>query len=96
MAASSGDRPVVVLRGHGLTSCRRVGRARRCCQAVSVDRLARLSLDVLSAGGVLSDLPDEDLAELPDLGGALNRSAAWRHELARADRILGLWTSGPR
>ena len=47
-----------------------------------------MSLDILSAGGVLSDLPDDDLAGLPDLGGVLNRSAAWRHELARAERIL--------
>ena len=64
-------------------------------QAVAVNRLARLSLDILSAGGVLNDLPDDDLASLPDLGGGLNRSAAWRHELARAERILGPSAAGP-
>lgn len=88
VAASMGDRPVVVLRGHGLTSAAS-SVEQAVLQAVAVNRLARLSLDILSAGGVLSDLPDEDLAGLPDLGGVLNRSAAWRHELARAERILG-------
>lgn len=76
------DRPVVVLRGHGVTSCGGdVPEAVLC--SVSVDRIARLSLDVLSAGGELSDLPAGDLAELPDLGPAFNRGVAWRHELAR-------------
>jgi hypothetical protein len=50
-----------------------------------VDRLARLALAVASAGGVLRDLPAQDLAELPDLGAGLNVDVAWRHELARLD-----------
>jgi 3,4-dihydroxyphthalate decarboxylase len=52
-------------------------------QAVGVDRLARLSLRVVGAGGTLTDLPDVDMAELPDLGTAFNTSVAWRHELGR-------------
>jgi ribulose-5-phosphate 4-epimerase/fuculose-1-phosphate aldolase len=82
MVRALGDRPVVVLRGHGLTSCGGdVPEA--VLRAASVDRIARLSLDVLSAGGELRDLPAEDLAELPDLGAGFNRGVAWRHELAR-------------
>jgi 3,4-dihydroxyphthalate decarboxylase len=54
-------------------------------RAVSVDRIARLSLDVVSAGGRLVDLPEDDMAELPDLGSSFNHSTAWRHELARLD-----------
>jgi 3,4-dihydroxyphthalate decarboxylase len=50
---------------------------------VSVDTIARLSLDVVKAGGTLTDLPERDLAELPDLGGSFNHGTAWRHELAR-------------
>jgi 3,4-dihydroxyphthalate decarboxylase len=52
-------------------------------RAVSVTRLARLSLDVVQAGGTLVDLPEEDMAELPDLGSSFNEDTAWRHELAR-------------
>ena len=82
MVASMGDRPVVVLRGHGLTSAA-PGVEQAVLQSVSVDQLARLSLRVVGAGGTLLDLPDADMAELPDLGAAFNNATAWRHELAR-------------
>lgn len=82
MAASMGDRPVVLLRAHGLTSAAD-GVEQAVLQAVSVDRLAALALRVAGAGGALVDLPPEDLAELPDLGSGFNTATAWRHELAR-------------
>jgi ribulose-5-phosphate 4-epimerase/fuculose-1-phosphate aldolase len=82
MVAAMGERPVVLLRGHGLTSAA-AGVAEAVLQAVSVDRIARLSLAVTASGGVLRDLPDADLAELPDLGGAFHLDIGWRHELAR-------------
>jgi ribulose-5-phosphate 4-epimerase/fuculose-1-phosphate aldolase len=82
MVQAMGDRPVVVLRGHGLTSSGgSVPEA--VLRAISVDQIARLSLTIASAGGELRDLPPEDMAELPDLGGAFNHATAWRHELAR-------------
>lgn len=88
MVEALGDRAVVILRGHGLTS---VGATvqEAVLHAVSVDRIARLGLQVLACGGTLTDLPDDDLAALPDLGGALNLAAAWRHEIARAGHRLG-------
>ncbi|WP_219415274.1 class II aldolase/adducin family protein [Pseudonocardia nigra] len=82
MVAAMGQRPVVLLRGHGLTSAA-ASVEQAVLQAVSVDRIAALSLRVLSAGGRLTDLPSRDLAELPDLGGAFTVAVAWRHELAR-------------
>lgn len=82
MVDAMGDRPVVVLRGHGLTSTARTV-AQAVLQSISVDQIARLSLTVVTAGGELRDLPEEDMAELPDLGGGFNVSTAWRHELAR-------------
>jgi 3,4-dihydroxyphthalate decarboxylase len=82
MVQAMGDRPVVVLRGHGLTSSG--GSVEEAVlRAISVDQIARLSLTIVSAGGELRDLPGEDMAELPDLGGAFNHATAWRHELAR-------------
>lgn len=81
MVAAMGDRPVVLLRGHGLTSTG-ASVQEAVLHALSVDRLARLELTVVSAGGTLVDLPAEDMAELPDLGSGFNHGTAWRHELA--------------
>jgi len=57
-------------------------------RALSVDTVAALSLRIVSAGGVLVDLAEADLAELPDLGDAFNTATSWRHELARLNRNL--------
>lgn len=84
MVAAMGDRPVVVLRGHGLTSSGQ-SVAEAVLRAVSVDQLARLSLTITASGGQLRDLPDADLAELPDLGGGFNLETGWRHEMARLE-----------
>jgi 3,4-dihydroxyphthalate decarboxylase len=81
MVAALADRPVVVLRAHGLTSTG-ASVPEAVLRAISVDRIARLSLAVVSAGGTLVDLPEVDMAELPDIGGAFNHDTAWRHELA--------------
>jgi len=82
MVRAMGDRPVVLLRSHGLTSAG-ADVPEAVLNAVSVDRIARLSITIVSAGGTLQDLPAADMAELPDLGGAFTRDTAWRHELAR-------------
>jgi ribulose-5-phosphate 4-epimerase/fuculose-1-phosphate aldolase len=82
MVEAMGGRPVVLLRGHGLTSTG-ASVAEAVLRALSVDTLAGLSLTVLAAGGTLADVPEADLAELPDLGDTLNQATAWRHEVAR-------------
>lgn len=82
MADAMGTKPVVVLRGHGLTSAAATVE-QAVLQAISVDALAGMALKVTSAGGELVNLPDADMAELPDLGGAFNTGTAWRHEIAR-------------
>ncbi|GAA4994921.1 class II aldolase/adducin family protein [Yinghuangia aomiensis] len=75
-------RPVVILRGHGLTSAADTVE-RAVLQAISVDTISRISLQVASAGGTLVDIAEEDWADLPDLGGSFNVATSWRHELAR-------------
>jgi hypothetical protein len=52
-------------------------------QAVSLNELARMSLQVRSAGGTLRDIDDGDWDDLPDLGSGFNVESAWRHEVAR-------------
>jgi ribulose-5-phosphate 4-epimerase/fuculose-1-phosphate aldolase len=82
MVEAMGSRPVVLLRGHGLTSTG-ASVAEAVLRAVSVDTLAGLSLAIQSAGGTLADVPEADMAELPDLGDTFNQATAWRHEVAR-------------
>ncbi|MGJ9403921.1 class II aldolase/adducin family protein [Arthrobacter sp. KK5.5] len=82
MVEAMGDRPVVILRGHGITSAA-PSVEQAVLQAISVNSLAGLALQVSWAGAEPVSLPDEDMAELPDLGGSFNTETAWRHELAR-------------
>jgi 3,4-dihydroxyphthalate decarboxylase len=82
MVEAMGSRPVVLLRGHGLTSTG-ASVAEAVLRAISVDTLAGLSLAIVAAGGTLADIPEADMAELPDLGDTFNQATAWRHEIAR-------------
>lgn len=84
MVAAMGGKPVVILRGHGITSA--AGSIEQAVlQAISVDALARMSLRVRAAGGTLTDIDDADWDDLPDLGSDFNTKSAWRHEVARLD-----------
>ncbi len=84
MVAAMRGRPVVILRGHGITS---VGNTiqQAVLQAISLNQLARMSLRVRAAGGALRDIDERDWDDLPDLGSGFNTDAAWRHEVARLD-----------
>jgi ribulose-5-phosphate 4-epimerase/fuculose-1-phosphate aldolase len=82
MVAAMRGRPVVILRGHGITSAAATVQ-QAVLQAISLNELARMSLRVRAAGGTLRDIDDADWDELPDLGPGFNTDAAWRHEVAR-------------
>lgn len=82
MVAAMGAAPVVICRGHGITSAAG-GVEQAVLQAISLDSLARMALRVRSAGGTLHDIADGDWDDLPDLGSGFNIAAAWRHEVAR-------------
>lgn len=82
MVAAMRGRPVVICRGHGITSAAPTV-PEAVLQAISLDALARMSLRVKAAGGTLRDIADADWDDLPDLGPAFTARAAWRHEVAR-------------
>jgi ribulose-5-phosphate 4-epimerase/fuculose-1-phosphate aldolase len=82
MVAAMRGRPVVICRGHGITSAAPTV-PQAVLQAISVDALARMSLRVTAAGGSLRVIDDADFDELPDLGPSFTADAAWRHEVAR-------------
>lgn len=100
MADALGDRPVLVLRGHGLVSVAagppHTAIARAVLQAIAVDTLARTTLAIVQAGGTPEPISDEDLAELPDLGGGFNIETMWRHLQRRAaDQVRMAPAPGP-
>jgi len=84
MVAAMADRPVVICRGHGITSAAGTV-AQAVLQAISVNELASMSLRVRSAGGTLRPIDESDWQDLPDLGPAFTTDAAWRHEIARLE-----------
>lgn len=85
MVAAMRGRPVVICRGHGITSAAATVQ-QAVLQAISLDELARMALTVVSAGGALRDIADRDWDDLPDLGSGFNVDAAWRHEVAHLGR----------
>ena len=82
MVAAMRGRPVVICRGHGITSAAATVE-QTVLQAISVDAVARISLQIRAAGGTLRAIDDADWDDLPDLGAAFTTEAAWRHEVAR-------------
>lgn len=90
MAAAMGDKDACILRGHGVvTTGATVQQA--VLRALSLESLARITLSVAQAGGHPAEVPEEDAAELPDLGAVLNEQYLWQHQLARLEHAgLGL------
>jgi ribulose-5-phosphate 4-epimerase/fuculose-1-phosphate aldolase len=82
MVTAMGDAPVVICRGHGITSAAATVQ-QAVLQAISLETLAQMSLQVCAAGGTLHDIDDADWPDLPDLGQGFTTDAAWRHEVAR-------------
>jgi ribulose-5-phosphate 4-epimerase/fuculose-1-phosphate aldolase len=84
MAAAMADATVCILRGHGVVTTGNTV-AEAVLRALSLESLARVTLSVAQAGGHPAAIPREDVAELPDLGAALNEHYLWQHQLARLE-----------
>lgn len=80
-----GDRPVCVLRGHGVTV---TGDSleQAVVRTLNLNILATATLAAAQTGHPAPDIPDEDIAELPDLGAAFNDQSVWRYYAAKAAR----------
>jgi 3,4-dihydroxyphthalate decarboxylase len=83
MIAAMGDRPICVLKGHGITATG-AGVEQAVVRALDLNALAAVTLAVAQAGGRAAPIPPEDVAELPDLGSAFNDLAVWRCLVAKA------------
>ncbi len=84
MVAAMGTAPACVLRGHGVTTTG-ASVAEAVIRALNIEALAKVLLAAAQAGGHPPDLPEADVAELPDLGGTLNTESVWRYHLARLE-----------
>ncbi|MFB9831403.1 class II aldolase/adducin family protein [Actinoallomurus acaciae] len=83
MIAAMGDRPVCVLKGHGITVTG-ASVEEAVVRAVNLNALATITLDLARLNARPEDLPDDDVAELPDLGSAFNDLSVWRYLVAKA------------
>jgi ribulose-5-phosphate 4-epimerase/fuculose-1-phosphate aldolase len=76
-----GDRPACLLRGHGVTvTGETVPEA--VVRTIAVETLASVTLQLARLGADVPEVPEADLAELPDLGAGFNNDAQWRAFLA--------------
>jgi 3,4-dihydroxyphthalate decarboxylase len=90
MIEAMGDRPICLLRGHGITV---VGASVEAATvaAVNLNQLLAVTVELARLGADPPDLSPEDLAELPNLGQAFNDGLAWQAlvaELEHSDRGL--------
>ncbi|MCW2864992.1 MAG: 3,4-dihydroxyphthalate decarboxylase [Actinoallomurus sp.] len=82
MIAAMGDRPVCVLRGHGITVTG-ASVEEAVVRALNLNALATVTLELARLGVRPERLPEEDVAELPDLGSAFNDLSVWRYHVAK-------------
>ncbi|MDP9430357.1 MAG: class II aldolase/adducin family protein [Actinomycetota bacterium] len=82
VAATLGDRPACILRGHGIVATG--GSVEQAVvRALNLDALARMTLRTSSSGATPPELPAEDIDAMPDLGSAFNDVQVWRHNVSR-------------
>ena len=82
MVDAMGDRPAIVLRGHGLTAAGATV-AGAVVTALNLNALATMTAAVARVGAVAPSVPEADRAELPDLGSGFNDDLVWVHHLAK-------------
>lgn len=84
MMEAMGDKHVCLMRGHGVTVTG--GSVEEATvRALNLNILARVALQVAQTGAKVTDIPAEDVAELPDLGSTFNDVWTWRYHARMAD-----------
>jgi 3,4-dihydroxyphthalate decarboxylase len=85
MMDTMGDKQVCIMKGHGITV---IGRTveEATVRALNLNALARVTLQVAQVGREASDIPPEDIEELPDLGSTFNDHWLWRHHVKMLEK----------
>ncbi|WP_435127063.1 class II aldolase/adducin family protein [Actinacidiphila sp. bgisy144] len=84
VAEALGDRPVAILRGHGIVATG-TSVEQAVVRALAVETLAVMTLRSAAGPRLPEVLPPEDIAELPDLGSAFFDTLVWNSHLAALD-----------
>ena len=84
MAASMGSSTVCILRGHGITVAGPTVEA-AVVAAVNLNELLSVTVELARLGAAPPDVPEQDLAELPDLGPGFNDLLAWQALVAETE-----------
>lgn len=85
MLAAMGERPVCLLKGHGITVTG-TSVAQAVVRAVNLNQLATVTLELARLGREVEQVGAADLAELPDLGDEFNDAGSWRYLCAKLRR----------
>lgn len=82
VASALGAAPALVLRGHGIVT---VGATveQAIVRALNVEILARMLVSANALGTVSYEVPEADMAVMPDLGSSFNDGFVWNYHLAR-------------
>jgi 3,4-dihydroxyphthalate decarboxylase len=88
VAQTLGDRPVCILRGHGIVT---VGDTvqQAVVRAINVEILARMTLAANRGPTEPPQVPEADIAAMPDLGSTFNDTYVWQYQCSRLD-LAGL------
>jgi ribulose-5-phosphate 4-epimerase/fuculose-1-phosphate aldolase len=84
LAEAMGERPVCIMRGHGITVTG-ASVAAAVVAATNLDVLTSVTRELALLGAQPPELGPEDLAELPDLGSAFQDEMVWRALVAEAE-----------
>lgn len=92
VADTLGDRPVCILRGHGIVT---VGDTieQAVVRALNIEILAKITLAGSHRGAPPAELPAADIAAMPDLGSTFNDTYVWQYHRSRLE-LAGLDLSG--
>ena len=83
LLGAMGERPVCLLRGHGILAAA-TSIEEATVLAVNLETLLAVTVDLARLGAAPRELSEAELAALPDLGAAFNAGLAWRALAAEA------------
>jgi ribulose-5-phosphate 4-epimerase/fuculose-1-phosphate aldolase len=83
-----GQKHICLMKGHGITVTGATIEE-TTMRALNFNSLSQVTLQVAQTGKNASDVPEEDIAELPDLGSTFNDLWSWRYyaQLAKNRRL---------
>lgn len=73
-----GNKHICLMKGHGITATGATIEE-ATINALNFNTLAKVTLEVAKTGQEASDISEEDIAELPDLGTKFNAKWVWRY-----------------